>query len=126
MYRTNTFLRCLLGAMLLCACGSSRPAVPVPVEQVFEQYILNRCSGVDTPCGRAWIVELTPLTISPTMSGNLAAAWCADYTLQRRNTGRFTGLFLPWRNIPEAVIVVEQRDGVYDTITAANCEQTVL
>src|SRR5215211_8605521 len=80
-----------------------------PLPAAAERFVLaagqDACSaGHDSDCGGYKITNAHSLQISPAArSQGSAAAWCVDYVVLRRNSGRHTGRLFYWANIPGAM-----------------------
>jgi hypothetical protein len=86
------------------------------------------CSvGRDSACGGYKLVNAHGLAIGPAarQRGTLAA-WCVDYVVLRRNTGRLTGDLIYWSNIPRAMVVAELNGSQYESFPVQSCDLTSL
>src|SRR5690242_14705921 len=78
----------------------ARQFAPLPAGA--ERFVLSAgqdfCSvGRDSACGGFKIVNAHSLQVGPAARGqDTAAAWCVDYVVLRRNTGRLTGELIYW------------------------------
>lgn len=97
-----------------------------------EQFVLaagrDFCAiGRDSDCGGYKITNARGLQLGPAALGQAtAAAWCVDYVVLRRNTGRFTGQFIYWAAIPRAMVVAELNDGSYTSFPVERCDFATL
>jgi hypothetical protein len=97
-----------------------------------EQYVLANgqdfCSvGRDSDCGGYRLVKAHGLAVAPAARQRGAiAAWCVDYVVLRRNTGRLTGSLIYWSNIPRAMVVAQLSSGQYESFAVQSCDLTSL
>jgi len=97
-----------------------------------EQFVLlagqDFCSvGRDSECGGYKITNARSLQLGPTArSQGTVAAWCVDYVVLRRNTGRLTGQLIYWAGIPRAMVVAQLNDGRYTSSPVERCDMTTL
>ena len=103
-----------------------------PLPAGAEQFVLaagqDFCSvGRDSDCGGYKITNARSLQISPAVrSQGTTAAWCVDYVVLRRNTGRLTGQLIYWAGIPRAMVVAELNDARYTSSPVERCDMTTL
>jgi hypothetical protein len=83
--------------------------------------------GRDSACGGYKITNAHSLQVGPAARGQgTAAAWCVDYVVLRRNTGRLTSQLIYWASIPGAMVVAELNDGRYTSFPVERCDMTTL
>ena len=133
----------VLAALMVCAIILLNPAAwqltpiylyydligrwiaPAPPES--EQFVLQSgqayCAvGRDSECGGYRLVAARTLPVDQAaQQRNIAAAWCIDYVVLRRNQGRTSGGIIYWANIPKAMIVAKHSDGQLDASNALDC-----
>ena len=103
-----------------------------PLPGTAERFVLaegqNFCSvGRDSACGGYKITNAHALALGPAAPAEgVAAAWCVDYVVLRRNTGRLSGQLIYWANIPGAMVITQLNDGRYQSIPVARCDMTTL
>jgi hypothetical protein len=103
-----------------------------PLPEAAERFVLaagqDVCSGGhDSDCGGYKITNAHSLQISPAArSQGSISAWCIDYVVLRRNSGRLTGRLIYWANIPGAMVVSELNDGRYASFPVERCDITTL
>ena len=138
------FLALLLAALAVLLSPDARALAPTwltydlvgrrysPLPAAAEQWVLGQgqdfCSvGRDSECGGYRVVRAQSLAInSAASSQGTAAAWCVDYAILRRNTGRLTGPFIYWSSVPRAMIVMQQSDGQFQGYPVERCDMTTL
>jgi hypothetical protein len=102
-----------------------RRIAPAPPE--IEQFVLQSgqeyCSvGRDSECGGFRMVAARTLPVDQAaQQRGIAAAWCVDYVVLRRNQGATTSGLIYWAKIPEAMIVTKAADGRFDSVNAGDC-----
>jgi hypothetical protein len=107
-----------------------RQFAPLPAGA--EQFVLaagrDFCSiGRDSDCGGYKITNARSLQVGPAARGQgTAAAWCIDYVVLRRNTGRLTGQLIYWAGIPRAMVVAELNDARYTASPVERCDFATL
>ncbi len=103
-----------------------------PLPGAAEQLVLaegqNFCSlGHDSVCSGYKITNAHSLALEPAARiQGVAAAWCVDYVVLWRNTGRLSGQLIYWANIPGAMVITELNDGRYQSSPVARCDMTTL
>jgi hypothetical protein len=103
-----------------------------PLPGAAERLVLaegqNFCSvGRDSACGGYKVTNAHSLALGPGARAQSAgAAWCVDYVVLRRNTGRLSGQLIYWANIPGAMVITELNDGRYQSSPVARCDMTTL
>lgn len=103
-------------------------ALPSSAEQRVLTQGRDFCSvGRDSECGGYKIVNARGLALgaAPRSQGT-TAAWCVDYVVLRRNTGRLSGQLIYWSYIPRAMVVTEQQQTQYDSFSVERCDMTTL
>ena len=109
---------------------AGRRIAPAPpdVEQFIVQSGQDYCSiGRDSDCGGYKIVGISGIAVDQAaQQRDIAAAWCVDYVVLRRNQGRLTGGWIYWANIPKAMVVLRMGDGHYDSLAVEDCRTAVL
>ena len=102
-----------------------RRIAPAPPE--IEQFMLQSgqeyCAvGRDSECGGYRLMAARALTVDQSaQQRGMAAAWCVDYVVLRRNQGRTTGDIIYWANIAKAMIVAKASDGQLESSNVAGC-----
>ena len=86
------------------------------------------CSlGHDSDCGGYRLTATRSMVVGPVArQHNTTAAWCVDYVVRRRNSGRLTGDLIYWSNIPNAMIVSQIGNTSYESAPAEDCRTAIL
>lgn len=108
--------------------GRHVAALPVGAEQHVYDQGRDFCSiGRDSECGGYRLVNARGLAVGAAARGQgTTAAWCVDYVVLRRNTGRLSGQLFYWSNIPRAMVVTEQGAGQYASFSVERCDMNTL
>jgi hypothetical protein len=141
------FLGVALLAIVLCAAlllsPSARQLVPLylyydlvgrriaPAPSEVEQFVLQSgeeyCNvGRDSECGGYKIVGVRGLAFDQVALPRVAAAWCVDYAVLRRNQGLRTRDWIFWAYIPRAMVVTRSSDGQYGSMPTDDCRTAIV
>jgi hypothetical protein len=132
-----------LCAALLLFSPSARQLVPLylyydlvgrriaPAPPELEQFVLQSgqeyCSvGRDSECGGYKIVGARSLAFDRAAQPSVAAAWCVDYVVLRRNQGLRTRDWIFWAYIPRAMVVTRSSDGQYGSMATDDCRTAIV
>jgi hypothetical protein len=106
-----------------------RRIAPAPTE--VEQFVLRSgeeyCNvGRDSECGGYKIVGVRGLAFDQAAQPAIAAAWCVDYVVLRRNQGLRTREWIFWAYIPRAMVVTRSSNGQYGSMTTDDCRMAIV
>jgi hypothetical protein len=106
-----------------------RWAAPLPadVEQFVRQSGDEFCAqGHDSECGGYRVAGGRALPLGPAArASGVAAGWCVDYVVLRRNLGR-TGDLIYWAKVPAAMLVMLVGDGQFESSPTDSCATATL
>jgi hypothetical protein len=108
--------------------GRQAASAPADVEQFVLQSGQEFCSvGRDSDCGGYRMVAARAIPVGPAaQQRGIAAAWCVDYVVLRRNQGRATSSLIYWAYIPRAMIVAQAGAGPFESSNVEDCRTAQL